>query len=373
MYNAGNIVNQLRGWQMRQQANKRSRKTLAGALALGVVIAASVTAKADEGGVSFWVPGFFGSLAATPQQAGWSFATIYYHTSVSAGSDVALAREFQIGKVPANLAATLNANLKATADLGLFIPSYVFGTPVLGGQAAFSLLVPAGRSSASLNGTLSGTLGTPLGSIAFTRNDSISDSVTGFGDLVPNFAIRWNAGVNNYMAYVTGDIPVGAYDPNRLANLGIGHGAIDIGGGYTYFNPQTGHEFSAVLGFTGNFKNPDTQYKNGVDMHLDMAASQFLTKQWQVGLVGYAYRQLSCDSGSGDRVGCFESQVFGIGPQIAYIFPIGTDHQGYLNLKGYKEFDADHRADGWNVWLTLAISPAAPSAPPPATRPMITK
>ena len=27
-------------------------------------------AVADEGGVGFWVPGFFGSLAATPQQQG---------------------------------------------------------------------------------------------------------------------------------------------------------------------------------------------------------------------------------------------------------------------------------------------------------------
>ena len=26
-------------------------------------------------------------------------------------------------------------------------------------------------------------------------------------------------------------------------------------------------------------------YKNGIDMHLDWGASQFLTKQWQVGLV----------------------------------------------------------------------------------------
>jgi hypothetical protein len=41
------------------------------------------------------------------------------------------------------------------------------------------------------------------------------------------------------MTYVTGDIPVGAYDPTRLANLGIGHGAIDGGGGYTYFNPRS--------------------------------------------------------------------------------------------------------------------------------------
>jgi hypothetical protein len=52
----------------------------------------SHSALADEGGVSFWVPGFFGSLAAAPQQPGWSLANIYYHTSVSAGSDVALAR-----------------------------------------------------------------------------------------------------------------------------------------------------------------------------------------------------------------------------------------------------------------------------------------
>src|SRR6266436_6102519 len=111
------------------------------------------------------------------------------------------------------------------------------------------------------------------------------------------------------MTYVTGDIPVGAYDSTRLANIGIGHGAIDFGGGYTYFNPQTGHEFSGVLGFTYNMTNPDTQYQSGIDMHFDWGMSQFLTKQLQIGLVGYAYQQLSCDSGSGDRVGCFESPV----------------------------------------------------------------
>jgi hypothetical protein len=45
----------------------------------------------------------------------------------------------------------------------------------------------------------------------------------------------------------------GRTDSTRLSNIGIGHGAIDAGGGYTYFNPQTGHEFSGVLGFTYNF------------------------------------------------------------------------------------------------------------------------
>ncbi len=317
-------------------------------------------ARSDEGGVSFWLPGLFGSLAATPQQPGWSVASIYYHTSVSAGRDVARAREIEIGRIPANLTATLNANLNANVDLGLLNATYVFASPVLGGQASLGLMGIYGANTTSLAGTLTGTLATPLGSIPFSRFDAISDSVMGFGDLYPQFNLRWNAGVHNYMTYITGDIPVGAYSSTRLANIGIGHGAIDAGGGYTYFNPQTGHEFSGVLGFTYNFENTATQYQNGVDMHFDWGASQFLSKQVQIGLVGYVYKELGCDSGSGDRVGCFRSQVAGIGPQIGIIFPVG-DMQGYINLKGYKEFAAQNRPEGWNAWLTFAISPAAPA------------
>jgi hypothetical protein len=330
-------------------------------------------ALADEGGVSFWIPGFFGSLAATPQQPGWSLANIYYHTSVSAGADVARAREFTLGRVPANVTvnANLNLNLNATGDLGFVIPTYVFATPVLGGQASVSLIGAYGVVGTSLAGTLSGVATTPFGNVPFARSDTISDTTWGFGDLIPQFALRWNAGVHNYMTYITGDIPVGAYQSDRLSNIGIGHGAIDAGAGYTYFNPQTGHEFSGVLGFTYNFKNTATQYQNGVDMHFDWGASQFLTKQVQVGLVGYAYKDIGCDSGSGDRVGCFQSQVFGVGPQIGFLFPVG-DMQGYLNLKAYGEFAGADRPSGWNAWVTFAISPPAPGAPP-TTKPVVRK
>src|SRR5580698_3933792 len=344
----------------------------AGVLGAFALLGHPQDAFADEGGVSFWVPGFFGSLAATPQQPGWSVANIYYHDSVSAGGNVALAKEIQIGRIPANLNASLNANVNANVNLGFVAATYVFATPVLGGQASASLLGAYGANSTTLAGSLTGTLTGPGGiGIPFSRFDSIDSSLTAFGDLVPQFALRWNAGVNNYMAYVTGDIPVGAYDSMRLANLGSGHGAIDAGGGYTYFNPQTGHEFSGVLGFTYNFINTATQYQNGVDMHFDWGASQFLTKQVQVGLVGYAYKDIGCDSGSGDHVGCFQSQVFGIGPQFGYIFPLSQTLQGYINLKGYAEFAGSDRPTGWNTWLTFAISPAA--APPPAPSRMITK
>ena len=200
------------------------------------------------------------------------------------------------------------------------------------------------------------------------RSDSFSDAVSGFGDVIPQFALRWNAGVHNYMAYITGDIPVGAYDSTRLSNIGIGHGAVDAGVGYTYFNQKTGQEFSGVLGFTYNMTNQSTQYQNGVDMHFDWGASQFLTKQFQVGLVGYVYDEIGCDSGSGNQVGCFQSRVIGVGPQVGFIIPISSTTQGYLNFKGYKEFDHANRPDGWNAWVTFVLSPAAPAASSPPRR-----
>ena len=131
---------------------------------------------ADEGGVSFWVPGFFGSLAATPQQPGWSLANIYYHTSVSAGADVARAREFTLNRVPGNVTvnANLNLNVNATGDLGFVIPTYVFATPVLGGQASVSLLAAYGVVGTSLAGTLSGVVTGPFGNSVPSRGPTPS-------------------------------------------------------------------------------------------------------------------------------------------------------------------------------------------------------
>jgi hypothetical protein len=341
-------------------------------LLLSALIGAPTVAAADEGGVSFWIPGFFGSLAAAPQQPGWSLTNMAYQTSVSADAGVAIARERTLQNIPVNLnsSANLNASLSARADLDLFMGTYVFKTPVLGGQASVGLLGIYGRMDTSLGAQLSGTLsaatsgGIPLGSLSFSRFDAIQDTLWGFGDMLPIFTLRWNAGVNNYMVYLTGDVPVGAYDPSRLSNLGIGHGAVDGGFGYTYLNTKTGQEFSGTLGFTYNMSNVQTQYQNGVDMHFDWGASQFLTKQFLVGLVGYTYNEIGCDSGSGDRVGCFQSRVFGVGPQVGFIIPISKTTQGYLNFKGYKEFDNANRPDGWNAWVTFVLSPAeqTPSA-----------
>ena len=198
-----------------------------------------------------------------------------------------------------------------------------------------------------------------------SRAGAVDSTIEGFGDLYPQASLRWNMGYNNVMTYVTGDIPVGTYNSRRLANLGIGHGAIDGGFGYTYFNPQSGWEFSAVSGLTYNFTNTSTNYRNGIDWHLDWGASKFLTQQLQIGTVGYFYHQLTADSGALPILGDNKSRVAAIGPQIGYIFLI-AGQQGYLNLKGYYEFEADRRPSGWNTWLTFSISPPPPTPAPTA-------
>jgi hypothetical protein len=63
-------------------------------------------------------------------------------------------------------------------------------------------------------------------------------------------------------------------------NLGDGHASWDNGFGYSYFNATTGFEFSAVSCMTYNFTNPNTDYQNGIDWHVDLEAFRFLTKQF---------------------------------------------------------------------------------------------
>ncbi|MFQ6186217.1 transporter [Sinorhizobium meliloti] len=324
----------MKGWK----PSDRGYRLWPGVLLL--VAASSASARADEAGLSFWLPGLQGSFAAVPTEPGWSFATVYVHPSAEAGANARFPRGGQV-----------DVGVDGRGNLFAFGPTYTFEQPLWGGQASLSLLAIAGRNYASVDATLTGPGGTVSG--------SRSEAITGFGDLFPQFTLKWNDGVNNYMTYATGNIPVGSYDPDRLANLGLGHAAVDGGVGYTYLDPGTGREFSIVGGLTYNFENPDTDYKSGIDSHIDWAASQFVSEQVHVGVVGYAFHQLTGDSGEGATLGDFRSRVFGIGPQIGYKFEASDTTDGYVNLKGYYEFGAKNRAEGWNVWLTLAFSPAA--------------
>ena len=137
-------------------------------LAVGVAGLSTQQARAGEGGVSFWLPGLFGSLAALPGQPGFAWTTLYYHTSVGAGGDKVFVR-----------GGRFEAGIEGRGNAVGFGPTYVFATPVFGAQASVSTLGIAGHMDASIDATLTGPRGN-------TISGTSSDERAMFGDL-----IRW--------------------------------------------------------------------------------------------------------------------------------------------------------------------------------------
>jgi len=290
--------------------------------------------RADEGGVAFWLSGQYASFGATPQAPGLYVPVMsyFYHGEAAGGV------EFERGGI--------SLNLKAYTPLTFIVPTFVPDIKLLGGTPSIGMAFGGGynRTEGSVSLTILGR--------SFTRKRV--DDVWGMMDLYPTANLAWNSGVNNFMVYVTGDGPVGSYDSQRLANIGIGHGAVDWGAGYTYLNPKSGLEISAVGGFTYNLENESTHYQSGFDSHLDYAVSQFLSENLHVGLTGYLYYQLSGDSGGGDKVGPFESKTAAIGGEIGCLFRLGG-HEAYANARGYYEYWAEKRLQGYDIYATVNI------------------
>jgi hypothetical protein len=258
------------------RARYRNMMALGGLCALALA-ATPQRALADAGGVGFWLPGLFGSLAATPGVPGWAYSTIYLHLQANAGA----AQNFVTS---GGARGSVVTGLTAHGDVLAQGITYTSPLSVLGGQAAFTVLAAPGNVGVGIGATLTGPRGNSI-------SGNIIDNRTTLSDVFYQGTLKWNQGVHNEMVYITGNIPSGTYDPNRLANLNLGFAAFDGGAGYTYLDPKTGHEFSVVGGFTYSLMNPDLQYQNGVDFHLDWAASQFVSKNVHIGLAGYFYQQ----------------------------------------------------------------------------------
>ena len=325
--------------------------------ALALASFAAQPALAASGGVSFWLPGIFGSLAAVPVTPGWAYSTIYLHLNEKAGGGQNFVTS---GGIPGSVTAGLNAHADALV-MGI---TYTSPMPVLGGQAGFTVLTAPGNIGAGIDATLTGPRGN-------TISGSATDNRTTLTDVFYQGTLKWNQGVHNELVYITGNIPSGTYDSSRLANLSFGFPAIDVGAGYTYLDPKTGHEFSIVGGLTYSFMNGALQYQNGMDFHVDWAASQFVSKNVHIGIAGYFFQQITDDSGPGAKLGGFRGQTVGIGPQIGFMIPMSDGYQGYLNVRGYKDLETENRPNSWSTWVTFSVSPAAPA--PAATKPIVRK
>ena len=119
-------------------------------LAAAVIVAAVVTlapgdgARADEGGVAFWLSGQYASFAAVPQEPGWYLPTMFYYYNASAGGSKSFPR-----------GTTISLGLDTQVPLLFIVPTFVPDVKILGGQPAFSVGFGGGYNETSADVSLS--------------------------------------------------------------------------------------------------------------------------------------------------------------------------------------------------------------------------
>ncbi len=149
------------------------------------------------------------------------------------------------------------------------------------------------------------------------------DSKFGLGQImIMPAALGWHGEYLHFKAYLPVYMPIGNYDADRLVNVSTNHFAIDPGIALTWYNKSSDTEFSGSAGLTVNFKNPETKYRNGEELHFDFAAIQRFKYGsryiYGLGVVGYVYRQIIPDSQEGANYGNLKGKANAIGPIFTY-------------------------------------------------------
>ncbi|NYT32749.1 transporter [Rhizobium sp. WYCCWR 11128] len=223
---------------------------------------------------------------------------------------------------------------------------WVLREEVLGGRLGFGATVPFGWMETDADLTLAG----PRGG---TASGSITDTIFTIGDPVVSGTLGWDAGNFHWTTGFLVNVPIGDYQDGEISNLAFHHWGADISAAVTWLDPTIGLDLSAAVGMTFNAENPATDYRTGNEFHVEWAAVQHFNEQFDAGLVGYYYDQVSGDSGAGASSD-FKGRVAAIGATIGWTFkagevPIST------RIKYFHEFAAENRAEGDAVYLTISM------------------
>jgi hypothetical protein len=194
----------------------------------------------------------------------------------------------------------------------------------------------------------------PFGSITSVRR---KDKESGLGDitLIPlmfNYNINKDLNTNYRLTIYA---PTGDYEVGRLANLGKNFWTVEPTAAITYFGQKNGIEASLFFGMDFNTENTDTNYKSGIQAHLDGTLAQHFPL-WGgfagAGVSGFWYRQLSNDSGNGANLGSFKARAHGIGPALSFASKV-AEQDIIAEFKWLHEFDNKNRFEGDTIFLKV--------------------
>jgi len=152
-------------------------------------------------GISIPMMGF------TPPPGFYLSDTVYaYQGSASAGRGLT----FPFGNF------TLSGRIKEDFLVNISTISWITDTKILGGNLGFAATIPfpIGTERTSASAAVTGPLGN-------TVSGSLTESAWGIGDTAVAALLGWQQGNSHWNVVVTGTIPTGVYDPDRIAFLGL--------------------------------------------------------------------------------------------------------------------------------------------------------
>ncbi len=275
-------------------------------------------ARADEGASGLYVPGNFGFSAGVTPPPG-----VYLSTGVGY-YDGDIKVYIEGGKIVLDV----DKRPVSTTFASLWVPE----GEVLGGRLGLSLR--SSYSYAWAHGVVTGLV-----------NEERTGEGWGLGDTIPRAQLGWTSGAWSNTLYLTGWLPTGRYERGFNPNTGKNRYGVNLGWGVTYTDPGTQLEFDSAIGVTFSTPNPATDYKNGDAFTWEWAVGKKFDNGLQVGVAGYAYQQLTGDTGAGARLGPFKGRVFGVGPHLIYNTVL-LQRPAVLNLHNYQEFGAVNRFEG---------------------------
>jgi hypothetical protein len=254
------------------------------------------TVTAEEGGLQYYVPAVYGNLglAKLPPKGGY---LVNFPLYMSLDAPVIP----KVGQIHFDISVDVVGNA--------FVPLYISDKKILGGDymvgAAF-VLIDLGLDSQ--------VVGPDMDLV------SITASKFGWGDVtaVP-FGLVWRGDLWSFMFYEGINVPVGYYDINNAASLGINHWAFDTNLGFTRYDENFPIQLDGNFGFTVNTTNHATDYKSGSSVHFDYTVGYNFSERFQVGFSGYFFQQITGDSGSGATLGDFKGEGIGIGASVSAV------------------------------------------------------
>ena len=184
-----------------------------------------------------------------------------------------------------------------------------------------------------------------------------TDKDNALGDIILmpimlNQNINADLNINYRVAFYA---PTGSYEVGALANTGKNFWTIEPTIAAVYLGQKNGIEASLFFGMDFNQKNSDTQYKSGVQAHLDGTVAQHFPL-WGglagVGISGFYYNQITGDSGAGASFGDFKAKTVGAGPVFSFVKKVGTTDI-MAEFKWLHEFSTTKRVEGDTLFLKV--------------------